>query len=117
MEELPNYLAIADGAAIEIEKGKVQWWTTHAIALPNWSAPVKKILLVQPSSASAEQVFSLQQKLNAFSKQQDAALEETVEASVMLRYNDNKRVRVIPKFISVRRGRTTRGANIPGTVL
>ena len=50
---------------------------------------LKKILLVQPSSASAERVFSLLQ--NAFSKQQEAALEETVETSVMLRYNDNKR--------------------------
>ena len=34
-------------------------------------------------------MFSLLQ--NAFSKQQEAALEETVETSVMLRYNDNKR--------------------------
>ena len=90
VEELPNYLdlAIADGA-IETEEGKVQWWATHAAALPNWSAAVKKILLVQPSSASAERVFSLLQ--NAFSKQQEAALEETVETSVMLCYNDNKR--------------------------
>lgn len=87
--ELPNYLVIADGAAIETEEGKVQWWATHAAALPNWSAAVKKILLVQLSSASAERVFSLLQ--NAFSKQQEAALEETVETSVMLRYNDNKR--------------------------
>ena len=89
VEELLNYLAIADGAAIETEEDKVQWWATHAAALPNWSAAVKKILLVQPSSASAEQVFSLLQ--NAFSKQQEAALEETVETLVMLRYNDNKR--------------------------
>ena len=91
VEELPNYLdlAIADGAAIETEEGKVQWWATHAAALPNWSAAVKKILLVRPSSASAERVFSLLQ--NAFSKQQEAALEETVETSVMLCYNDNKR--------------------------
>ena len=89
VEELPNYLAIADGAAIETEEGKVQWRATHADALPNWSAAVKKIFLVQPSSASAERVFSLLQ--NAFSKQQEAALEETVETSVMLRYNDNKR--------------------------
>ena len=49
----------------------------------NWSAAVKNILLVQPSSASAERVFSLLQ--NTFSKQQEAALEETVS------YNDNKR--------------------------
>ena len=89
VEELPNYLATADGAAIETEEDKVHWWATHAAALPNWSAAVKKILLVQPSSASAERVFSLLQ--NAFSKQQEAALEETVETSVMLRYNDNKR--------------------------
>jgi len=25
VEELPNYMAIADGAAIETEEGKVQW--------------------------------------------------------------------------------------------
>ena len=89
VEELPNYLdlAIADGA-IETEEGKVQWWATHAAALPNWSTAVKKILLVQPSSASAERVFNLLQ--NAFSKQQEATLEETVETLVMLHYNDNK---------------------------
>ena len=89
VEELPNYLAIADGAVVETEEGKVQWWATHAAALPNWSAAVKKILLVQPSSASAERVFSLLQ--NAFNKQQEGALEERVETSVMLRYNENKR--------------------------
>ena len=74
VEELPNYLAITDGAVVETEEGKVQWWATHAAALPNWSAAVKKILLVQPSSASAERVFS--QLQNAFSKQQEGALEE-----------------------------------------
>ena len=88
VEELPNYLAIADGEAIETEEGKVQWWATHAAALPNWSTAVKKILLVQPSSASPDRVFSLLQ--NAFSKQQEATLEETVKTSVMLGYNDNK---------------------------
>ena len=80
VEELPNYLAIADGAVVETEEGKVQWWATHAAALPNWSTA---------ASASAERVFSLLQ--NAFNKLQEGALEETVETSVMLRYNDNKR--------------------------
>ena len=55
------------------------------ITLPCWSTAVKKTLLVQPSSASAEQIFNLLQ--NAFNKQQDAAFEETVEVSIMLRYN------------------------------
>jgi hypothetical protein len=44
-----------------------------------------KILLVQPSSGVAERVFSL---LNSnFSKDEEAALEETVETSIMLKYN------------------------------
>jgi hypothetical protein len=78
-------LAIADGVAIETEEGKVKWWSDHEITLPFWSTAVKKIMLVQPSSAPAERVFSLLQ--NAFNKQQDVALEETVEVSIMLRYN------------------------------
>ena len=97
VEELPNYLSIADGAAIETEEGKVQRWATHATALPNWSAAVKKILLVQPSSASAERVFSLPQ--NAFSKQQEAALEETEETLVVLHYNENKHTRNLELYV------------------
>lgn len=87
--ELPLYLAIVDGAQLETEDEKVRWWSDHSNGLPKWSAAAKKILLVQPSSASAERVFSLLK--GAFNRQQDAALEETVEASVMLRYNRNKR--------------------------
>ena len=52
--ELPRYLAAADGTVIEEEEEKVQWWARHARTLPNWSAIVRKLLLVQPSSASAE---------------------------------------------------------------
>jgi hypothetical protein len=53
VEELPKYLAIADGVVIETEEGKVKWWSDHKITLPCWSTAVKKILLVQPSSAPA----------------------------------------------------------------
>ena len=52
VQELPTYLAVADGAVIDTEEGKVQWWSRQEMALPYWSAAVKKILLVQPSSAS-----------------------------------------------------------------
>lgn len=54
VNELPRYLAAADGTVIEEEEEKVQWWARHAHTLPNWSAVVRKLLLVQPSSASAE---------------------------------------------------------------
>ena len=62
VEELPNYLAIADGAAIKTEEGKVQWWATHATALPNWSAAVKKILLLQPSSKTLYPILRIFRK-------------------------------------------------------
>ena len=88
-EELPNYLALADGTAIQAEEDKVKWWARNASTLPRWAAVVKKILVVQPSSAAAERVFSLMN--GCFSKQQEAALEETLEASVMLKYNDGQR--------------------------
>ncbi len=56
----------------------MKWWSVHEIALPCWSTRVEKILLVSPSYASAEGVLSLVQ--NAFNRQQDAALEESVES-------------------------------------
>ena len=74
------------------EEEKVQWWARHARTLPNWSAVVRKLLLVQPSSASAERVFSLMNHF--FTHLQENALEETVEASVMLRYNNNQRKKI-----------------------
>ena len=60
----------------------------HLLDLPHWSAVAKKVLLVQPSSAAAERVFSVMEAL--FNRQQDSALEDTVEASVMLSYNGSQ---------------------------
>ena len=57
--ELPLYIAAADGLACNNEKEKLTWWAAHQDTLPQWSALVRKVLLVQPSSASAERVFSL----------------------------------------------------------
>ena len=56
--------------------------------LPHWVALIRKLLLVQPSFASAERVFSF---LNTLSVQQEGALEDYIEASVMIRYNNNQR--------------------------
>ena len=91
--ELPRYLAVADGAGLQTEEEKLQWWSRNEANLPNCSSAVKKVLLVQPSSASAERVFSIMN--NFFTNQQDAALEQTVEASVMLCYNQNQRNKLV----------------------
>ena len=87
--ELPRYLAVADGEDLQTEEEKLQWWLRNEANLPNWSSVVKKVLLVQPSSSSAERVFSIMK--NFFTNQQDAALEQIVEDSVMLCYNQNQR--------------------------
>lgn len=89
--ELPHYLAAAEdtvfcGESIkEVSAKKVEWWRDHAADLPHWSAAMKKVLLVQPSSAAAERVFSLLKA--AFGDLQCSALRDYIECSLMLRYN------------------------------
>ena len=63
----------------------MEWWKFHAERLPYWSSAVKKVLLVQPSSAASERVFSL---LSAsFNDQQESALSGYLQVSVMLQNN------------------------------
>ena len=51
----------------------------------NFAKVNKLVLLVQPSSAAAERVFSLLQ--NSFSQRQSSSLEDYIETSLMLQYN------------------------------
>ena len=53
--------------------------------LPNWSSICKSVLLVQPSSATAERVFSI--LTNSFTDRQEHSLKDYIETSVMLQYN------------------------------
>ena len=82
--ELPSYLA--KSADISPDFNTVEWWSRFEQDLPQYGQSVaKKVILLQPSSAAAERVFSL---LNSsFSEQQQNSLEDYVEASVMLQYN------------------------------
>ena len=57
------------------------WWKSNDQELPAWSAAVQKVVLVEPSSASAETVVSLLTTM--FGDQQDHA----IEAALMLRVN------------------------------
>ena len=49
----------------------------------------KKILVVQPSSAAVERAFSIMLN-NAFKDQQHNSLQDYIEVSTMLRYNNRK---------------------------
>ena len=74
--ELPEYLAASTGVhATDI----LDWWKRHKKALPGWSREAAKIFLCQPSSAEAEQVFSLLKAF--FSDKQESALEDYINPS------------------------------------
>ena len=87
------YLAAAEGTSFDgdsikyVAARKVQWWRDYAAALPHWASAVKKVLLVQPSSAAAVRVFLL--LASAFVDQQFSALRDYLECSTMLRYNQH----------------------------
>ena len=82
-EELPTYLSkVAD---LDDAYDPLEWWKCNANALPHWSQAAQKIVLVQPSSAAAERVFSLLK--SSLNDQQDNSLKDYVESSLMLQYN------------------------------
>ena len=78
--ELPSYIAKSDGVSTEFDK--LAWWESHQHELPNWSKACKTALLIQPSSAAAERVFSLLN--NGYKENQARALEDYIETSIML---------------------------------
>ena len=63
---------------------------SYVDTLPHWAGVVKNLSVIQPSSASAERVFSLLH--NAFNDQQVIPVEDYLEASFMIRYNNAKRL-------------------------
>ena len=83
--ELPAYLAAAEDVVIPTEEKKVEWWCGNEEQLPRWASTVKQFLLVQPSSATAERVFSILKA--SFNEQRNCALVDYLQASVMSQYN------------------------------
>jgi len=83
--ELPSYLAAADGTPREVNA--LEWWNHNKSTLPQWSQAFNKVILVQPSSASAERVFSILKR--QFTQYQNSALQDYVEVGVMLEFNDH----------------------------
>ena len=63
-----------------------EWRKSKETVLPNWGGAARKALLVQPSSAASERVFSLLN--NTFGKKQNNSLENYVESCIMLQYNN-----------------------------
>ena len=87
--ELPTYMAAAEDVSISTEEKKVEWWCYHKERLPHWASAVKQVLLVQPSSAAAERVFSTLK--SSFNEQQECALADYLQASTYTMLQFNKR--------------------------
>ena len=83
--KLPDYLAAAEDVNVLNEEQKVEWWHRQEERLPRWATTVKQVLLIQPSSAAAERVFSILKA--SFTEQPDCALVDYIQASVMAQYN------------------------------
>jgi len=79
-EEYPLYAAAAEDLSTDCEI--VTFWNLHTSSVPIWKE--NAVLLLQPSSA-AEHVFSILK--NSFGNQQLSALEDYLEASLILKYN------------------------------
>lgn len=82
--ELPKYLARARDTSDNVVP--LDWWQRNSVDLPHWSAAARLVVLVQPSSISAEWVFSLLN--NSFSDQQESGLQDYIEISLMLQLNN-----------------------------
>ena len=83
--ELSTYLAKVEDLNCTVDP--FTWWKDNATDLPSWSSVTANILLVQPSSAAAERVFSLLKA--SFGPQQDSSLNDYIETSLMLQYNNH----------------------------
>ena len=81
---LTTYLAKAN--TVDPQMDVLEWWKDNAEDVPNWSCAAKKVVPTQPSSGAAERVVSLLNSL--FGDSQEKALEDCVEASIMLQYNE-----------------------------
>ena len=80
--DVAAYLAASEDKSLDYDTAT--FWKTHRSSLPTWATALSKVLLVQPSSAAPERIFS------TFGDQQYRSLQGYIEASLMLQYSKRK---------------------------
>ncbi len=87
VREFPAYVAVAKTLSVPLTpKTLLDFFCKNQKSFSTWSKTSKDICSLAPSEAAAERVFGLADAM--FSDQQRHSLQDTMEASVMLRYND-----------------------------
>lgn len=82
--ELPRYIASCED--VDPSYDVCKFWRNHSDSLPYWSGAAAKVITLQPSSATAERVFSILNQ--SFNCNQKCTLQDLVEASIMLQFNN-----------------------------
>jgi hAT family C-terminal dimerisation region len=88
-QEFPHYKAAA--TSIDAHVDIAHWWRLHASTLPHFASAAKRAIVIQPSSAAAERVFSMLG--NMFDDRQMRALADYKSVAVMMRFNDMQRAK------------------------
>ena len=88
MQASPSFKARRTLEDVSSKIDIIEWWKSHKHNLPNWAQACRLVLLVQPSSAAAERVFSI--LTSSFSSQQQTSLEDYIQLSAMLQYNNRQ---------------------------
>ena len=84
LQRLQKELATYKAACIELPEDNdvLRWWRLKMKDLPSWALLLRKVLLLSPSSAAVERVFSILRR--TFGQQQDVALADYMRTSLFL---------------------------------
>ena len=92
--ELPAYISKCAGATFDhtdvdkFTKDVLLWWANNGKEFPTWALAMQIVGSFTPNSAAAERVFSLLKLM--FGDLQMSALEDMIQAALMLKYNKRK---------------------------
>ena len=78
-KELSTYVAEATGVDASVDV--LEWWEKHSTELSMWPDVVQDIVLLQPTSAAAERVFSILKSL--LGPQQNHTLQDYVPSKAV----------------------------------
>jgi hypothetical protein len=79
--------------ALEIKPDLWEFWCGESLTLPTWWLCAKEISLITPSSCTVERVFSM--LTNGFDESQECALQDMVFTSIMIRFNNIWRSKIV----------------------
>ena len=95
VSKAPAHIALANDIHHDIDL--MQWWRQNRSVLPNFTRLAFRAMLVQPSSACVERAFS--QLRNLLTDRQEQTVEDAVELSVMIAFNEALLLRNMNKML------------------